>query len=93
MGFGWQFLKSDEPSYTISARYYKDGAEALVKYNNLFREGSIRRLTPKECSLIQSFPKSFKFEGSDNEIYQQIGNAVPPKMSQAIAKSIKKALS
>ena len=92
VGFGWQFLNPDEPSYTISARYYKDGAEALVKYDDSFKEGSIRRLTPKECALIQSFPKSFKFEGSDNEIYQQIGNAVPPKMAQAIAKSIKKTL-
>jgi DNA (cytosine-5)-methyltransferase 1 len=93
MGFGWQFLNPDEPSYTISARYYKDGAEALVKYDDFFKEGSIRKLTPKECALIQSFPRSFKFEGSDNEVYQQIGNAVPPKMAQVIAKSIKKALS
>lgn len=92
MGFGWQFLNPDEPSYTISARYYKDGAEALVKYDDSLKEGSIRRLTPKECTLIQSFPRSFKFEGSDNEIYQQIGNAVPPKMAQIIAKSIKRAL-
>ena len=93
VGFGWQFLNPDEPSCTISARYYKDGAEALVKYDDSFKEGSIRRLTPKECASIQSFPKSFKFEGSDNEIYQQIGNAVPPKMAQAIAKAIKKAFS
>ncbi len=92
VGFGWQFLNPNNPSYTISARYYKDGAEALVKYNDSYKEGSIRRLTPKECALIQSFPKSFKFEGSENEIYQQIGNAVPPKMAQIIAKSIKKAL-
>jgi len=93
MGFGWNFLDINIPSYTISARYYKDGAEALVKYNNSFKEGSIRKLTPKEAALIQSFPKSFKFEGSDNEIYQQIGNAVPPKMAQVIAKSIKKVFS
>ena len=92
MGFGWQFLDHNEPSYTISARYYKDGAEALVKYNNSFKEGSIRRLTPKECALIQSFPKSFKFEGTDNEIYQQIGNAVPPLMAKKIAGTIKKSL-
>lgn len=93
LGFGWKFLKEDEPSYTISARYYKDGAEALVKYDNSFKEGSIRRLTPKECALIQSFPKLFKFIGSENEVYQQIGNAVPPKMAFTIAKSIYNALS
>lgn len=92
LGFGWQFLNLDEPSYTLSARYYKDGAEALIKYDNSFKEGSIRKLTPNECALIQSFPENFKFEGSDNEIYQQIGNAVPPKMAQIIAKSIKRSL-
>lgn len=92
IGFGWQFLNPNKPSYTISARYYKDGAEALVKYDESFKEGSIRKLTPQECALIQSFSKSFKFEGSDNEVYQQIGNAVPPKIAQFIAKSIKKAL-
>ena len=55
MGFGWKFLDFKKPSYTISARYWKDGAEALVKY----RENDIRMLTPEECARIQSFPKSF----------------------------------
>lgn len=93
IGFGWRFLDKEKPSYTISARYYKDGAEALVKYDDSFKEGSIRRLTPKECALIQSFPRQFKFEGTENEIYKQIGNAVPPKMANIIAKSIKESLS
>ena len=39
-GFGAQFLKMDKPSYTIPARYYKDGYDALVKYS----ETKIRRL-------------------------------------------------
>lgn len=30
-GFGAQYLKPNKPSYTISARYWKDGADALVK--------------------------------------------------------------
>ena len=33
-GFGAQFLKLDKPSYTIPARYWKDGYDALVKYND-----------------------------------------------------------
>ena len=32
-GFGAQFLRMDEPSFTIPARYWKDGYDALVKYN------------------------------------------------------------
>ena len=40
-GFGAQFLKLDKPSYTIPARYWKDGYDALVKYS----ETEVRRLT------------------------------------------------
>jgi len=88
-GFGWKFIDLNEPSNTISARYYKDGAEALIKYS----EDEIRKLTPQECALIQSFPKNYKFASGKIKTYKQIGNAVPPKLSFAVAKSIKKALS
>jgi len=87
-GFGWRFIDPNKPSYTISARYWKDGAEALVKYSSK----KIRRLTPRECALIQSFPKNYRFEGSEREIYQQLGNAVPPKLAFCIANAIKATL-
>lgn len=89
VGFGWQINENlDIPSYTISARYWKDGAESLIKYN----EKDIRMLTPQECAAVQSFPKSYIFKGSEKEVYTQIGNAVPPHMASIIAKSIKSAL-
>ncbi len=87
-GFGWQFLNMDDQSYTISARYYKDGCEALVKYDEKFKPGSIRKLTEKECARIQSFPNKYKFVSGKIKTYKQIGNAVPPKMAKAVAKSI-----
>jgi DNA (cytosine-5)-methyltransferase 1 len=88
-GFGWQFLDLNEPSYTISARYYKDGCDALVKYSDT----EIRKLTPGECASIQSFPKDFKFASGKIKTYKQIGNAVPPKLAYAVAKSIKSTMS
>ena len=87
-GFGWRFVNPNETSYTISARYYKDGAEALVKYS----ENEIRKLTLKELILIQSFPRDYKFEEGVIKTYRQIGNAVPPKLAFAVAKSIKNVL-
>jgi len=87
LGFGWQFLDPKKPSYTIRARYYKDGSEALVKYSN----DKIRMLTPEECAAIQSFPSSYKFVGGKIQKYIQVGNAVPPKLAQVVAKSIKTA--
>ena len=88
VGFGWQINKLDVPSYTISARYWKDGAESLIKYS----ERDIRMLTPKECASVQSFPKNYVFKGNEREIYTQIGNAVPPLMAEKIARTIKSAL-
>ena len=84
-GFGWRFLNPEDTSYTISARYYKDGAEALIKYS----EKEIRRLTLQECAIIQSFPKTYKFEEGIIKTYKQIGNAVPPMLALNIANAIK----
>jgi len=51
-----------------------------------------RRLTPRECAILQSFPNDFIFEGSISSQYRQIGNAVPPKLGYEIAKKIKSEL-
>lgn len=51
-----------------------------------------RGLSPREAARVQSFPDSYFLRGSHNAWYQQIGNAVPVKMSQAIADSIKQYL-
>jgi len=48
-----------------------------------------RRLSYKECAVIQSFPKRFKFYGHLDAKYMQIGNAVPPKISEMIGTAIK----
>ncbi len=85
LGFKWQFLDKNKPSYTIPARYYKDGANALVKYS----DQEIRKLTPSECALIQSFPSEYQFMGPTNQVYRQIGNAVPPLLAKAIAQEIR----
>jgi DNA (cytosine-5)-methyltransferase 1 len=85
-GFGAQFVKEDEPCYTISARYYKDGSDALVKYS----ENEIRRLTEKEAARVQSFPDDFVFPVQGVQMYKQIGNAVACKVGCAIANSLLK---
>ena len=48
----------------------------------------VRALTSSERSYIQTFPKDFIFEGSRSSIEQLIGNAVPVKMAEYIAKHI-----
>ena len=45
-----------------------------------------RRLTVRECARIQTFPDTFKFSGSISAMYKQLGNAVPCKFSEHLAK-------
>ena len=51
-----------------------------------------RRMSVRECAIIQSFPDDFVFKGSLGNMYKQIGNAVPVLMAQKIAEEIKKEL-
>jgi len=83
-GFGAQMLDIDKPSYTIPARYWKDGYDALVKYN----EKEIRRLTITELKRIQSFPDNYIIYGSSKDIIMQIGNAVACKFAYYLGKYI-----
>ena len=83
-GFGAQFLDLNKPSYTIPARYWKDGYDALVKYN----DNKIRRLTIKELKRIQSFPDDYVLKGSNKDIIMQIGNAVACKFAYHLGKYI-----
>jgi DNA (cytosine-5)-methyltransferase 1 len=81
-GFGAQFLNLDKPSYTIPARYWKDGYDALVKYN----EKEMRRLTILELKRIQSFPDDYIIKGNKKDIIMQIGNAVACKFAYHLGK-------
>ena len=51
-----------------------------------------RRMSVRECALIQTFPIDFEFEGSLGNMYKQIGNAVPVLLAQKVAEEIKKEL-
>jgi len=84
VGFGAQMLDFEKPSYTIPARYWKDGYDALVKYN----ETEIRRLTIMELKRLQSFPDNYIIDGSNKDIIMQIGNAVACRFAYHLGKYI-----
>jgi len=83
----------DEPSPTVRGvnRPMPKGYEIHDNDPIKSKEG-IRALTTIERSYIQTFPKTFKFEGSKTELEQMIGNAVPVKLAEYVATSIKKYL-
>lgn len=81
-GFGAQFLDIDKPCYTITARYWKDGYDALVRYS----DNDIRRLTIAELKKIQTFPEGYIFKGTNKDIIIQLGNAVACNFSYHLGK-------
>jgi DNA (cytosine-5)-methyltransferase 1 len=88
-GFGYSMFDEDSVyTSTISARYYKDGSEILVKQNN----SNPRKLTPREAGRLQGFPEDFKIVTSDTQAYKQFGNSVAVPVIKALAKNIKSAL-
>jgi len=83
-GFGYGIAPMDGISRTISARYYKDGSEILIKQKGK----NPRRLTPRECARLQGFPENFKIPVSDTQAYRQFGNSVVVPLMENIAKLI-----
>lgn len=47
-----------------------------------------RRLSVRECAILQTFPEDFIFTGSLNRMYTQVGNAVPVKLAKLVAEGI-----
>jgi DNA (cytosine-5)-methyltransferase 1 len=85
-GFGFGLVDGDGIARTLSARYYKDGSEILV------RRGSgqtPRRLTPRECARLMGFPDSFRIPVSDTQAYKQFGNSVAVPVIAAIARAMR----
>lgn len=56
----------------------------------LFGEGGeTRRFSWQEAAAIQTFPRNMKFAGNLTSKYKQIGNAVPIKLAEVIAKDVR----
>lgn len=74
-------LPINDIAWTIIAHIGMDGYEYI-------HPSEVRTLSVREAARLQSFPDDFVFVGNMREQYVQIGNAVPPLMSYAIAKKI-----
>lgn len=48
----------------------------------------LRRLSPRECAAIQSFPPHWSFSGKRSDQYRLIGNAVPPMLGKVIGAAL-----
>ncbi|WP_461788667.1 DNA (cytosine-5-)-methyltransferase [Pedobacter sp.] len=93
-GFGFGMTNLEGISRTISARYYKDGAEILIP-----QEGkNPRRLTPREAAALQGYPiypintldqqHSLCIPVSENQAYRQFGNSVVMPLIQVVGEEL-----
>jgi DNA (cytosine-5)-methyltransferase 1 len=84
-GFGFGSVGPDAIARTLSARYYKDGSEILVRRRN----GNPRRLTPRECARLMGYPDTFRIPVSDTQAYKQFGNSVVPLVVREVGRVMK----
>ena len=87
-GFGFGFGDPEGITRTLSARYFKDGSEILIRQPRK----NPRRLTPRECARLMGFPDSLEIVVSDTQAYRQFGNAVVPAVAEAVGGEIVRVL-
>lgn len=89
-GFGFGLVGPGDVARTLSARYYKDGSEILVRQED---GKAPRRLTPRECARLMGFdtPRGAEFviPVSDTQAYRQFGNSVVVPAVKAVAEHMK----
>lgn len=98
-GFGFGIADPKGVTRTMSARYYKDGSEILIKQRGWRNP---RRLSFNEAAKLMGFDATFSnpaghgeqfpIVNSLSQSYRQFGNSVSPKVTAAIAGEIFKVL-
>ena len=74
----WKRLNPDKPSHTLVAHLSVDTYSHIHPWEP-------RGISVREAARLQSFPDDFLFQCNMGDAFRQIGNAVPPLLSNAIA--------
>jgi DNA (cytosine-5)-methyltransferase 1 len=79
----WRKMEPDLPARTLMAHLGKD-SYSHIHYDS----AQSRTISVREAARLQSFPDGFVFRGAMNAAFRQIGNAVPPLLSRAVAAEV-----
>lgn len=83
----WWKLRPDFPVRTLMAHIGKD------TYSHIHWDAEqARTISVREAARLQGFPDMFRFCGTMNPAFRQIGNAVPPLMAAAIGEVMRDTL-
>jgi DNA (cytosine-5)-methyltransferase 1 len=83
----WRKMWRDQPARTVLAHLGKD-SYSHIHYDS----AQARTISVREAARLQSFPDGFRFCGTMNPAFRQIGNAVPPLLARALAAEIMRTL-
>ena len=100
---GGRAINLDAPAPTILASaggnktHFLDCGGHVPAYHRYLKAGGkprvgelpdARRLTVRESAALQTFPPGYEFQGSRSSQYTQVGNAVPPKLAEALGHAL-----
>ena len=95
IGIGPKCLDKIKGFYDVYGRLYWDRPSITITHyarnpasGRFVHPEQDRGLTMREAAQLQGFPLGFKFSGSVDAIFKQIGEAVPPKFSCAVAANV-----
>jgi DNA (cytosine-5)-methyltransferase 1 len=75
-------LEWDKPSLTIRTEFFKP------EKGRYLHPQAHRPITHREAMRLQTFPDDFEFFGTKIQVARQVGNAVPPRLAEAVAKAV-----
>ncbi len=100
---GGRPIDRDKPCHTILASaggnktHFFDDMNLVREYHAHLTAGNppkigalpgARRLTVQESAIIQTFPPGMTFFGPKSAQYHQVGDAVPPKLAEVLARAL-----
>lgn len=98
-GFGYGLVGPKDVTRTMSARYYKDGSEILIRQRGKknprrlnYRESALLLGYTDELAAIYGHENGFPQAVSDTQAYKQFGNSVVPLVVREIAAEIAKVI-
>ncbi|HEU4913077.1 MAG TPA: DNA cytosine methyltransferase, partial [Actinomycetes bacterium] len=83
----WVFHR---PSPTIVGSFHPDVVAAPNYRTSTARQdqtGSVR-VTVAEAGVLQGFPPDYPWTGSRTAQFQQVGNAIPPPLAEAVVRTL-----
>lgn len=83
----------DHASDNWVEKYFAYLSEGNAPFVGEIAPERLRRLTINEAARLQTFPDDYEWAGPKSSIYKQIGNAVPCKLAEHVAKAVMEIMS